>query len=69
MKFMMKNNFVGTTATTFIIKFIIQISRHAESMEKLKPYIETLLYDCIVPLMFVKEKDVIKFREDPVDFI
>ena len=44
-------------------------THHAETFEKLKPYIETLLYDCIVPLMFVTETDLATFRDEPVDYI
>ena len=30
-------------------------------MEKLKPYIETLLTDTLIPIMFITEKDIAEF--------
>jgi hypothetical protein len=30
-------------------------------MEKLKPYVENILYDTIIPIMFITEKDMNSF--------
>ena len=38
-------------------------------MEKLKPYVENILTETLVPIMFVTEKDVETFESDPVEFI
>ena len=38
-------------------------------MEKLKPYVENILYDTVIPIMCVTEKDVKTFETDPVEFI
>ena len=39
------------------------------TMEKLKPYVENILTDTLVPIMFVTEKDVTTFENDPAEFI
>jgi len=44
-------------------------ARNPESFDYMKPYIETLLFDCLVPLMFVKLSDIKTFREEPITFI
>ena len=38
-------------------------------MEKLKPFVENILYDTIIPILFVTERDVTTFNYDPVEFI
>lgn len=38
-------------------------------MSKLKPYVETILFDHIVPLMFITMKDVSQFTNDPIEYI
>jgi hypothetical protein len=38
-------------------------------MEKLKPFVENILYDTIIPILFVTERDVTTFNNDPVEFI
>ena len=67
--FQKKTDFVGSTALTYSLKFVTMATHSPATFEKLKPYIETLLYDCIVPLMFVTEADLTLFREEPVEFI
>ena len=67
--FQKKTDFVGTKALMYSLKYITMATHNPDTFEKLKPYIETLLYDCIVPLMFVTEADLTLFREEPVEFI
>ena len=38
-------------------------------MEKLKPFVENILYDTIITILFVTERDVTTFNNDPVEFI
>lgn len=38
-------------------------------MEKLKPYVENILYDTIIPIMFITEKDMSTFNNDPIEYI
>ena len=67
--FQKKTNFVGTKSMIYTIRFITNTTRNPEAFEKIKPYIETILYDCIVPLMFAKQADIDLFRNEPVEFI
>ena len=38
-------------------------------MEKLKPFVENILYDTIVPILFITEKDIETFSTDPIEYI
>jgi len=38
-------------------------------MKELKPFVDNLLYDTIVPILFITVKDVDSFESNPVDFI
>lgn len=38
-------------------------------MEKLKPYVENILYDTVIPIMFISEKDMNSFQTDPIEYI
>lgn len=38
-------------------------------MEKLKPFIENILFDTIVPILYVTEQDLTTFHNDPIEFI
>lgn len=38
-------------------------------MEKLKPFIETLLFELIVPIMFITHKDITLYKDDPIEYI
>lgn len=38
-------------------------------MNLLKPFVETLLYETIVPIMLVTHKDVTLLKDDPIEFI
>lgn len=38
-------------------------------MIKLKPFVETLLYDHIIPIMFITQRDITQFSNDPIEFI
>ena len=38
-------------------------------MEKLKPYIEKILTETLIPILYITEKDVTTFNEDPHEFI
>jgi len=64
-----KTNFVGSKALNYAIKFISISIKRTNTMEKLKPYVENLLYDTVIPIMYITEKDVETFTSDPVEFI
>ena len=38
-------------------------------MEYLKPHMENILYNTIVPIMLITEKDLAQFESDPIEFI
>lgn len=38
-------------------------------MEKLKPFVENLLYETIIPIMLMSHKDATLYREDPIEYI
>jgi len=38
-------------------------------MEKLKPYVENILFDTIVPILYVTEQDITTFESDPIEYI
>lgn len=38
-------------------------------MEKLKPFVENILFDTIVPILYVTEQDLTTFNSDPIEFI
>lgn len=38
-------------------------------MSVLKPFVENLLYETIIPIMLVTHKDVTLYKEDPIEYI
>jgi Cse1 len=38
-------------------------------MEKLKPFIENLLFETIIPIMLITHKDSTLYRDDPIEYI
>lgn len=38
-------------------------------MLELKPIVEKILYDSIIPLLLLSHKDVTLYEEDPIEFI
>ncbi len=38
-------------------------------MKVLKPFAENLLFETIIPIMLIQHKDVVQYREDPIEFI
>ena len=38
-------------------------------MDILKPFMENILYETIMPIMLVTHKDVTLFNEDPIEYI
>jgi len=67
--FKRKNFFVGTSALNYALRFVNQATRLATTMSVLKPFVENLLFETVVPIMLVQHKDVVQHREDPVEFI
>lgn len=67
--FKRKNCFVGSKALNFAIKFISKCSQMDHTMNKLKPYVENILYDTVIPIMFVTQRDLETFETDPIEYI
>lgn len=38
-------------------------------MDKLKPFVENILFDTVVPILYVTERDITTFQNDPQEFI
>lgn len=38
-------------------------------MKILKPFVENLLFETIIPIMLITHKDVVLFKEDPIEYI
>lgn len=67
--FKRKSGFVGSKTLNFNIKYVSSSTKLANTMEKLKPFIENILYETIMPIMLVTHKDVTLFTDDPVEYI
>lgn len=38
-------------------------------MEKLKPFVENILYDTVVPTLYITQRDITGFTNDPIEYI
>ena len=38
-------------------------------MAMLKPFVENLLYETVIPIMLVTHKDVTLYKDDPIEFV
>jgi len=65
-----KTNFVGNKALNYAIKYVGQATKMAATMNKLKPFVEKLLYEVVVsPIMLLTHKDISLFKEDPIEYV
>jgi hypothetical protein len=69
MLFKKKTGFVGSKTLNFVIKFMSASCKIERTMNKLKPFIENILYECVIPIMLVSHRDISLFQEDPVEYI
>jgi hypothetical protein len=67
--FRRKTNFVGSKALNFAIKYVSSSTKLENTMDKLKPFVDNLLYMTIIPIMLITHKDATLYRDDPVEFI
>jgi len=67
--FSKRENFVGSKALNLAIKFTSASTKQENTMEIIKPNVENLLQNIIIPIMFVSESDVETFQADPVEYI
>jgi len=67
--FQRKTHHVGSKALNFAIKFISASTRMQNTMEKLKPYVENILYDTVIPIMYITQRDVEQMEDSPIEYI
>ena len=67
--FKRKTGFVGSKTLNFNIKYVSTSIKIERTMAKLKPFMDSILYETIVPIMLVTHKDVTLFNEDPIEYI
>lgn len=67
--FKRKTGFVGSKTLNFNIKFVTASTKLQKTMDKLKPFIENILYETIIPIMLITQKDATLFHEDPIEYI
>ena len=67
--FKKKTNFVGSRTLNFNLKLIKQSIKIAGLKEKLIPFVDTILYEIVIPLLIMSNKDIQQFEEDPIEYI
>ena len=67
--FLRKQNFIGSKCMQYVIRFIEQSSQQHHTMTMLKPYIDRIIFDTIIPLMFITKVDMHMFHAEPVEYI
>ena len=67
--FKKKTNFVGSRTLNFNLKLIQQSIKIPQLKDKLIPFVDTILYEIVIPLLLMSNKDIQQFDEDPVEFI
>jgi hypothetical protein len=67
--FKRKTVFVGTKALNFALKYINASINLDITMEKLKPFIENLLYETLIPIILITHKDVTLYKDEPIEYI
>lgn len=67
--FRRKTNFVGTKTLNCAIRYVSGCTKLPNTMNILKPFVENLLFETIIPIMLVTHKDVTLFKEDPIEYI
>ena len=64
-----KTNFVGSKCLNFNIKYLSSSTKIDVTMEHLKPYVNNLLYETIIPIMLMTQKDIKLYEEDSIEYI
>lgn len=67
--FKRKQNFVGSKALNFALKYVSSSTKQEKTMDVLRPFVENLLYETVIPIMLISHKDVSLFKEDPIEYI
>jgi len=67
--FKRKTGFVGSKTLNFNIKYVTSATKLNRTMDKLKPFIENIIYETIMPIMLITHKDATLFKDDPIEYI
>ena len=67
--FSRKTAFVGSKCLNFVIKYVSSATKLERTMSKLKPFIDNILYETVIPIMLPTMKDIALFSEDPIEYI
>ena len=55
--FKRKTNFVGSKTLNFVIKLISSSTKLKVTMDKMIPFMDNILYETVVPLMMISNRD------------
>ncbi len=64
-----QTQFVGSKCLNFVIKYVSAATKIKTTMTRLLPFIENILYQTVIPIMMVTERDISLFQEDPIEYI
>ena len=64
-----QHSFVSSKTLNVSIKFIKFATKLDYTMEKLKPHVQDLLYNIILPILYISEQDMETFTDDPKEYI
>lgn len=67
--FKRKTAFVGSKALNSAIKFVSSCTKIPLAMEKLKPFVENILYETVIPIMLITHKDATLYKDDSIEYI
>ena len=57
--FRRKQAFVGTGALNYALRFVSQATKMPTTMHALRPFVENLLFETLVPVLLVQHRDVV----------
>ena len=64
-----EKQFVGSKALNFAIKFVSQAIKRPHTMGKLKPLVGNILFNIVIPIMYITENDLTTFETEPIEYI
>jgi hypothetical protein len=64
-----KTQFIGNKSLTWSIKFIMSSIKKEITMEKLKSFMDQIMYDTILPIVMITERDEQLYQNEPIEYI
>jgi hypothetical protein len=64
-----KTNFVSERTLNHALKYVTYSTKINFMVPVLKQFFNTLLFDVLVPLLYLSERDISLFNEDPIEYI